>query len=168
MKESIQFVAHPWGAIYNENSKILILGTMPSPKSRVLGSPYANPQNVFWKTIAEVLDKAEPEKTPEARRTFLLENRIALWDVLKSCDIKGASDAHIQNAVVNDFREVFQTADIQKVFTTGKAATKYFNQFCAETYGRVAEYLPSTSSANCAMHRKPEFLEEWKKIKGYL
>ena len=164
----MNFVEHPWEAVYDKNSKILILGTIPSPKSREVGFYYGNPHNIFWRTVAEVLGKEEPDRNMESMRIFLLENRIALWDVLKSCEIKGASDADIRNAVPNDFRDILKTADIRKVFTTGKTATRLFNTHCAKDTGMEAEYLPSTSPANCGMHGKDEFLAQWGKIKWYL
>ena len=168
MKLSTNFVSHPWGAVYDKNSRILILGTIPSPKSREAGFYYGHPHNIFWKTVSGTLGKAEPDRNIPAMKRFLLENRIALWDVLKSCEIKGASDAHIRNPVPNDFGDILREADIQRIFTTGKTATALFNKLCAKAAGTEAEYLPSTSPANCGMHGKEEFTEAWKKIKKYL
>lgn len=164
----MSFVEHPWEAVYDKNSRILILGTIPSPKSREVGFYYGNPHNIFWSTVAEILGKEEPERDMAAMKKFLLENRIALWDVLHSCEIKGASDADIRNAVPNDFSDVLKTADIRKIFTTGKTATKIFNTRCARDAGMEAEYLPSTSPANCGMRGKDEFWAKWKKINEYL
>ena len=168
MKNAANFIEHPWDAVYDKNARVLILGTIPSPKSREVGFYYGHPHNIFWKTIAEVLGKEEPERNMQSMKNFLLENRIALWDVLKSCEIKGASDSHIKNAVANDFSDILRMADIRKIFTTGKAATKLFNQYCAQDAGMEAEYLPSTSPANCGMHRKQAYIDEWKKINKYL
>jgi len=168
LKNVTNFIEHPWNAVYDENSRILILGTIPSPKSREAGFFYGHPHNIFWKTIAGILGREEPDRNMESMTKFLLENRIALWDVLKSCEIKGASDSHIKNAVPNDFSDILRAADIQKIFTTGKTATRLFNKYCAKDAGMEAEYLPSTSPANCGMHAKQEFMEEWKKIKKYL
>ena len=161
-------VEHPWKAVYDKNSRILILGTIPSPKSREAGFYYGHPQNIFWNTLSEVLGKDEPARNMQAMREFLLENMIALWDVLKSCEIKGASDAHIKNATPNDFSDILKTAKIKKIFTTGKMATDLFNKLSAKDMGFTAEYLPSTSPANCGMHKRAEFMEEWKKINKYL
>ena len=161
-------IIHPWNAVYDKNSRILILGTIPSPKSREFGFFYGHPKNIFWKVLPEVLGKEAPERNMPAMKEFLLENRVALWDVLHSCDIKGASDAHIKNAVPNDFSEVLQTAAIQKIFTNGKAATELFNKYCALKTGFEAEYLPSTSPANCGMHGKEEFIAAWGKLLKYI
>jgi len=168
MKAKNTEAEHPWEAVYDKNSRILILGTMPSPKSREAGFYYGNPKNVFWGTLAEVLGKNEPERNMQAMKEFLLESGIALWDVLKSCEIKGASDAHIRNPIPNDFSDIFKIADIKRVFTTGKTATRLFNKYCSEVAGMTAEYLPSTSPANCGMHKKGDFIETWKKIQKYL
>ena len=168
MENRVNFVEHPWDAVYDKNSRILILGTIPSPKSREVGFFYGHPNNIFWRTIAEVLEKEEPERTMQSMRKFLLENKIALWDVLKSCEIKGACDSHIKKITPNDFGDILRVADIQKIFATGKTATKLFNKYCAKDAGMEAGYLPSTSPANCGMRKKREFMEEWGKIKQYL
>ena len=168
MKGTAHFVLHPWEAVYSENSRILILGTIPSPKSREFGFYYGHPRNIFWSTVAEVLGKDEPARDIDRMREFLIENRIALWDVLHSCEIKGASDAGIRNAVPNDFSAILLAADIRKIFTTGKAATGLFNKYCAKDTGMEAEYLPSTSPANCGKHGRDEFWSQWKRIKNYL
>lgn len=156
-------VIHPWPAVFDENSKVLILGTMPSPASRKFGY-YGHPQNVFWPTLAKVLGQSPPESNQPARQEFLLRNRIALWDVIQSCDIEGASDASISNVVPNDFSNILATAQIEAIFTTGKTATNLFNKLCAKELGVEAKYLPSTSPANCAMWKKREFMSAWREI----
>ena len=168
MKSDASFIEHPWDAVYDENSRILILGTIPSPKSREFGFFYGHPQNIFWRIVPEILGKEAPDRNARSMRAFLLDNRIALWDVLKSCEIKGASDAAIKNAVPNDFSGLLRTADIQKIFTTGKTATRLFNKHRAKDAGMEAVYLPSTSPANRGMFKKAEFMEEWGKITRYL
>lgn len=159
---------HPWKPVYDENSKILILGSFPSPKSRENHFYYGHPQNIFWKIAAKVLNQEEPIPTPEERRKFLLDNHIAVWDVLASCKIIGARDDSIQNPIANDFSEIFQNASIQKVFTTGKKGSQLYEKLCYPVNGIKAEYLPSTSPANRAIQGKPEFLESWSQIKNYL
>jgi len=141
---------HTIAPVYGENSKILILGTMPSPKSREAGFYYSHPQNRFWKTIAEVLGVKQPSTTPE-KTNLLHAHGIALWDVLAACKISGADDSSIKDAVPNDFTKLFETADIQAVFTTGKKATDLFKRHCEVKYGYTPIYLPSTSPANCKM-----------------
>ncbi|WP_084146024.1 DNA-deoxyinosine glycosylase [Anaerovorax odorimutans] len=164
----MEYIEHPWDAIYNKESKILILGSMPSPKSREVNFYYGHPQNIFWKTLAQVLEDDEPENSPDARREFLIKNKIAVWDVLASCEIKGARDESIKNAKVNDFHDILNNSKIKAIFTTGKAATELFNKKCSERVGREAIYLPSTSPANRAQQAKSEFMEKWRQIKLYL
>jgi len=159
---------HPWKPVYDKNSRILILGSFPSPKSRENNFYYGHPQNIFWKTVAKVLNEEEPLPTPEERRKFLLNSRIAVWDVLESCEIIGARDDSIQNPTANDFSEIFHHASIQKVFTTGKKGSQLYERLCYPVNGIKAEYLPSTSPANRALQAKPEFLEKWDSIKQYL
>jgi hypoxanthine-DNA glycosylase len=162
------FLTHPWEPVYDQNSRILILGTFPSPKSREFGFYFGHPRNLFWKTLAQVLEEPEPDSTIEARKEFLLRNHIALGDTVYSCDIEGAADASIKNVTAFDFTPVFAEADIQAVFTTGKAATHFFQKFSAAITGLAPIYLPSTSAANGIMHRKPEYLEQWQQIRKYL
>ena len=130
--------------VFDQRSRVLILGTIPSPKSREQGFYYAHPQNRFWRILAALFEQPLPE-TAADRRAFALEHRIALWDVLAVCDITGAQDNSIRNPVANDFSRVFNVAPIRKVFTTGKTATKLYHQLT----GLQSSYLPSTSPANC-------------------
>ena len=146
-------ITHTIPPIYNKNSKILILGTMPSPKSREIGFYYSHPQNRFWKTIAEVLAVDCPT-TIEEKTSLLHTHSIALWDVLASCKISGADDNSIKDAIVNDFTKIFETANIKAVFTTGKKATDLFTKHCEAKYGYKPIYLPSTSPANCRMSQQ--------------
>jgi hypoxanthine-DNA glycosylase len=157
-------IVHPWPPFYSSNSRLLILGTIPSPASREMGFFYGHPQNIFWRILAEVLDVPEPPRTIEARRLFLRENRIALWDVLHAATIVGAADASIRNPEPNIFSALLRACDIQAIFTTGKQATRLFNELCAAEAGIQATYLPSTSPANRAAQAKPEFKAHWQKV----
>lgn len=163
-----KYIVHPWEPLYNVGSRVLILGTIPSPKSREMGFYYGHPQNIFWRTLAAVLDKPEPPYDVRARREFALENRIALWDVLRASEISGASDMSIRNPVPNQFSEIIKNSDIRSIFTTGKKATELFNSLCAEESGVSAIYLPSTSPANRAFQAKPEFMALWRQVAGAL
>lgn len=156
---------HPFAPVFDKNSRVLILGTFPSPKSRENGFYYGHPQNAFWKTLALVLSKPEPEASTEARRAFLLENRVAVWDVLRSCDIEGASDMTIRNPVANDFEAVLKGSEIRTVFTTGKKATALWASLCAGKTGIEAVYLPSTSPANRAAWSRPGYLDAWSAVR---
>ena len=140
---------HPFPPVYNENSRILILGSFPSVKSREQLFFYGHPQNRFWKVLSAVFSSEEP-KTIDEKRAFLLRNGIALWDVLASCEIDGSADSTIRNAVPNDLREIFGGAPIEKIFVNGKTAAHYYDKFQRERLGREAIILPSTSPANAA------------------
>ena len=141
-------IEHPLPPVYDKNSKVLILGTMPSPKSREYGFYYSHPQNRFWRVLSELFGERLPE-TNEEKAAFVLRRHIALWDVLKSCEIRGADDSSIRSPVPNDFSEIFQTANITAVFTTGKKAEALYRRLCFPQTHISAVYLPSTSPANC-------------------
>lgn len=145
MKEMIQHTIPP---VYNSNSKILILGTMPSPKSRETGFFYGHPQNRFWRVLATVFDSPVPETTIE-KKAFLLSRGIALWDVLKSCAIEGASDSSIAEPEANDLTELLTHTQVQAVFATGKKAAELYQRFLQAKTGLPIHTLPSTSPANC-------------------
>lgn len=154
---------HPFPPLYDENSKILILGSFPSVKSREQNFFYGHPQNRFWKVVATVLEKEIPT-TIEEKRAFLHSSNIALWDVIASCEITGSSDSSIKNVVANDLTEILETANIKKIFVNGKTAEKYYNRYIKDKIGRNAVCLPSTSPAN-AMWNVESLVEEWEKIK---
>lgn len=143
------FVTHEFGAFFDKDSRVLILGTIPSPKSREQGFYYGHPQNRFWKVLADVLGEKVVPQTVEERKKFLKRNRIALWDVLESCEIKGASDVSIRNARPNDMNRILQAADIRAIFATGAKAAQLYKKLCFPECGVEAVRLPSTSPANC-------------------
>jgi len=160
-------ITHPFEPVYNAQSKILILGTMASPKSREYGFFYGHPQNNFWRVLAEVMNARLPDSI-DAKKKFLLENKIAVWDVLHSCEISGADDGSIKNPVVNDFTEIFAKSKIKAVFTTGAKATGLYNKYCAGKTGFPAVYLPSTSPANRKHYDFDGLVKEYSIIKDYL
>ncbi|MEG0495998.1 MAG: DNA-deoxyinosine glycosylase [Eubacterium sp.] len=150
-------VEHTIPAFCPENAKILILGTIPSPKSREFGFYYGHPQNRFWRVLADVLNQAVPTGN-EAKKAFLRDNYIALWDVLASCDIDGASDNSIKNPIPNDFSEVLSNGRIKAIYTPGAKATALYKKLCFSKNGVPSILLPSTSPANCRL--KYEDLKE--------
>jgi hypoxanthine-DNA glycosylase len=141
---------------------------MPSPKSRESGFYYGHPQNCFWRTLSLVLGQGEPAADAASRREFLLKNRIALWDVLSSCEIDGASDASIRRPVANKFRSLIEATEISAVFAAGRKAAVLFERHCAAEAGMEAIYLPSTSPANRLRQAGPEFIRAWMKVKEHL
>ena len=145
----ILMIVHPFPPLYDENSQILILGSFPSVKSREAMFFYGHPQNRFWKVTSQIFGAPVPE-TIDEKKKFLLSNKIALWDVIASCEIKGSSDSSIKNVVPNDLSEIFKKADIKHIFVNGKTAEKYYNKYTKDTVGKAAVCLPSTSPANAA------------------
>lgn len=162
-----QLVLHSINPIYNEKSKILILGTMPSPKSRETGFYYAHPQNKFWRVVSDVLGKQTPVTNVD-KTNFLYDNNIALWDVLKACDIEGADDASIKNPIPNDIKIILQKAHINAIFTTGKKATALYKKLCYYHTNREAVYLPSTSPANCRFYTYDELIKAYEIVLKYI
>jgi hypoxanthine-DNA glycosylase len=159
-------ITHAFDPVFDSESRILILGTMPSPKSRELGFYYSHPRNRFWPVLAKIFGEEIP-KTPEEKRNFCLRNKIALWDVLKECDIEGASDSSIKNAVPNDLSVILNSAEIKAIFTTGATATKLYKKFIEPETKIPATALPSTSPANAKV-KFEELREEYKIILEYL
>lgn len=153
-------IKHPIEPVFNQNSKILILGSFPSVKSREQMFFYGHPQNRFWRVLAEVFGVNIPE-TVDEKREFLLKNGIAVWDVIASCDIEGSSDSSIKNVIPNDIDIILKNAKIEKIFVNGKTALKFYNKYLRNTLGREALWLPSTSPANAAWSIE-KLIEEWK------
>lgn len=149
--------------LYDENSRVLILGSFPSVKSREAKFFYGHPQNRFWRVVSAVMGEECPTSIEE-KRAFLLRNGVAVWDVIKSCEITGSSDSSIKNAVPNDLSEIFAAADIKAVFCNGKASYDMYRKYQEKQTGRTAEVLPSTSPANAA-YGIERLIEEWIKIK---
>ncbi len=162
-----QRVIHTIEPVFDESSRVLLLGTMPSPASREVGFYYGHPQNRFWRIMERLYglqEHALDENRP--RRAFLLQHRIALWDVLRSCTIAGASDASISQPEPNDLTCILDVAPIQHVFCTGgKAAAlaKRFDGAMLRERGIPLTALPSTSAANARM-RLPQLIEAYKVI----
>ena len=141
---------HEFPPVYDENSEILILGSFPSVKSREMQFFYGHPQNRFWKVLAQVLNETVPQTIPE-KKEMLLRHHIALWDVLRSCEIEGASDASIKRPVPNDLSVVLDRAPIQAIFCTGTKSAAFYRKLIEPVTKHSAITLPSTSPANCAV-----------------
>ena len=153
----MEHIIHSIEPVFDTESRVLILGTMPSPKSREVQFYYGHPQNRFWRVLAAVLGEEVPQSVPE-KKAMLLRHRIALWDVLAECEITGASDSSIRNPVANDLSVILGHAPVQAVFTTGATAWKLYTRLQKPHTGIEAVRLPSTSPANCAV--KMEALTE--------
>jgi hypoxanthine-DNA glycosylase len=155
-------ILHPIPPVFDENSRVLILGSFPSVKSREQGFFYGHPQNRFWKVTAALFAEDAPQSIEE-KRSFLLRNRIAVWDVIGSCDIVGSSDASIRNVTANDLSVILNAADIRAIFVNGKTAYAYYQKYTEPKIGRPAICLPSTSPANAAWSVE-RLIEAWKEI----
>ncbi len=151
-----QHIIHNFEPIYNEHSKILMLGTMPSPKSREVGFYYGHPRNRFWKVVSDVCGEAYPE-TREGKIAFALRNGIAVWDVLAGCDIKGADDSSIRNPQPNDLSRILECADIKAILRQERKHFNYIRNFailrlglwqldCRLRVRRTAEHRMSSCS----------------------
>lgn len=169
-------ITHPLPPVWNEESKVLLLGTMPSPKSRQLGFFYMHPQNRFWRVLPQVFGESliHPNKSPdtqsaiEERRNFILRHKLALWDVLASCQIKGAADSSIRREIPNDFSKILSESKISRVFFTGQTAAALWKKHCAALYEKAfnltVHTLPSTSPAN-ARFTLEKLIEEYQIVR---
>lgn len=155
-------ITHPIPPLFNEDSEILILGSFPSVKSREVMFFYGHKQNRFWKVIS-ALCGVYPVQTVEEKTELVLSNKIALWDVIASCEIKGSADSSVTNAVPNDLSVILDNANIKRIFTNGRTAYNLYNKHIKDKTGMEATYLPSTSPAN-ASKSLDKLCEEWKII----
>lgn len=150
---------HPIAPLYNGASRVLLLGSFPSVKSREAAFFYGHPQNRFWSVLAEIFDEAAPQSIEE-KKSLALRHGVALWDVIAQCRITGSSDASISDVVPNDLSQILAAADIRAIFCTGSTAYTYYNRYCRAQTGREAILLPSTSPAN-ARWTKEMLVQEW-------
>ena len=166
-----EHVEHGFGPVWDGESRVLILGSMPSPKSRASAFYYMHPQNRFWPGMQALFaNSADPTDAvgdlPESRRAFALRHHIALWDVIASCDITGASDASIRNAEPNDLAPILRGAPIAHIFTTGAKSAQLYRKLIEPrlTEACIAigmTQLPSTSPANASM-RLPDLITAYR------
>ncbi len=159
-------VQHEISPVYDERSRILILGSFPSVKSREAGFFYHHPQNRFWKVLAAVTEQETPRTIPE-KKEFLLKNGIALWDVIASCEIKGSSDSSIRNVVPNDLSGILERADIRQIYANGGTAFRLYQKYTYPVTGREALRLPSTSPANASCSLD-DLIKQWSVIREFL
>lgn len=154
---------HPIAPVYNQESKALILGSFPSVKSRENGFFYGHPQNRFWKVISAICNWEVPESI-EQKRELLLQNHIAIWDVIHSCEITGSSDSSIKDVVVNDISDMIAGSKVKKIYTNGKKAEELYKKYIYPFNHVETVCLPSTSPANAAWSLD-RLIEAWSIIK---
>lgn len=161
-KKQYETVKHTFEPVYDENSKILILGSFPSVKSREQAFYYGHPQNRFWKVIAKITGQEVP-KTIEQKKRLLRNRHIAIWDVIDSCEIIGSSDSSIRNVKVNDIQSILKNSKIQAIYANGEKAYRLFQRYVTDVEGYPLHQLPSTSPANAAWNFE-RLCEAWKEI----
>lgn len=159
-----QHQIHTIAPVYNEASRILILGSFPSVKSREAGFFYGHLQNRFWKVLANVFQTEIPATIPE-KKTFLLEHKVAVWDVIGQCEITGSSDSSIRNVIPNPIQKILDATKVEQIFVNGKKAEQLYKQYIYPVTKRNALCLPSTSPANASWNLE-KLTEAWKIILG--
>lgn len=162
-----EYKLHAFAPVYDSESRVLILGSMPSVQSVKTGFYYGHPRNVFWRVLAEIFHEATP-KGNEEKIAFLHRHHIALWDVLASCEIKGSSDSSIKNAVANDLAPLLKATQIKTIFTTGQTASRFYEKLCFPVTGIQNIPLPSTSPANIANYSYDDLVSRYHLIKDAL
>lgn len=154
---------HEFAPVYDEHSRILILGTFPSVKSREQHFYYGHPQNRFWKVLASLTQWPQIPQTIEEKKQMLLQNGIAIWDVIQSCDIAGSSDSSIKNVVPSDIGSILKNSGIKRIYANGNMAKKLYEKYILPEIGVPIIGLPSTSPANAA-YSLERLKESWKQI----
>ena len=144
-----EHITHSFEPVYDERSSILILGSLPSVKSREQGFYYGHPRNRFWRVLAELTGEELPD-TIEKKRVMLLRNKIAVWDVIASCDIIGSSDSSIKNVEPVQIQKIMDKSPIRNIYVNGRTAGKLYRKYLQPVTDIEAVELPSTSPANAA------------------
>ena len=157
---------HPFGPLYNKESRILILGSFPSVKSREQNFFYGHPQNRFWKVIAALYEQPLPQ-TIEEKKQLILDNGLALWDSIASCEITGSSDSSIKNARANDITVILDSCNIERIYCNGRKSHELYRKYIEPATGRTAVCLPSTSPAN-AQWSLEKLIGAWAEIRADL
>lgn len=155
-------IIHPFEPLYDSSSKILILGSFPSVKSREQLFFYGHPQNRFWKIISSLLNEPLPQ-TIEEKKKLCLKHHVALWDSIQSCEISGSSDASIKNVKTNDIQKILSKTNITKICCNGKTSYNLYEKYIYPSTKIHACCLPSSSPANAA-YSFDKLLKEWKEI----
>lgn len=152
-----------FGPLYNSGSRVLVLGSFPSVKSREAAFYYGHPQNRFWPLMALLFGDGSVPVSREEKADLMLSHGVALWDVIESCDIIGSSDASIKNVQVTDVASLVAKTEIKKIFINGGTGYRLFMKYQPENLRKMAEKLPSTSPANAAWSLK-RLAGPWKAV----
>lgn len=163
---SAEQVTHEFEPVFDGHSRVLILGTFPSVKSRENQFYYGHPQNRFWKIMARLTESDVPE-TIEEKKKILLGHGIAIWDVIARCEIQGSSDSSIRNVVPADLSRILDNCSITEIYANGGTAKKLYEKYSKVKTGRAITGLPSTSPANAA-YSVDRLMESWGEIKKFI
>ena len=163
MDSSGNRTVHPFGPLFSEHSRILILGSFPSVKSREQQFFYGHPQNRFWKVIAALYGEEPPADIPQ-KRELILNHGLALWDSIASCVVTGSSDASIRDVRPNDLRIILDRCSIERIYCNGRKSHEMYEKYIRPGTGREAACLPSTSPAN-AQWSLEKLIEAWSVLK---
>ena len=155
-------ITHPFPPLYDENSRVLILGSFPSVKSREQNFFYGHPQNRFWRVIAELFGEEVPVGI-EDKKSLILRNHLALWDSIHSCVITGSSDSSVRDVVPNDISAIISGSKVERVYCNGALSHKMYMKYIYPSTRLEAVKLPSTSPANAAFS-VDRLVEKWKVI----
>lgn len=155
-----EHIIHSFDPVYDKNSRILILGSLPSVRSREQGFYYGHPRNRFWKVTAALCRKAVPD-TVEEKTAMLLGAGIAVWDVVAECDIAGSADSKIRNVKPTDLSVILSKSPISAVYANGSTAAALYRKYQQQITGMEITALPSTSPANAAWSEE-RLITEWK------
>lgn len=161
-KAAPQPQVHPIPPLFNEHSRVLILGSFPSIKSREAKFFYGHPQNRFWRILAALTHSPIPQTVSE-KTELILSNHFALWDSIGSCTIAGSSDSSIRDVVPNDLHIILDHAPVERIFCNGNASLSCYKRYIEPTLGRPASVLPSSSPANAAWSLE-RLIEAWRVI----
>ena len=164
--ELYENIKHEFAPVYDENSRVLILGTFPSVKSREQQFYYGHPQNRFWKVMARLTDEAVPV-TIQEKKKLLLAHGIAVWDVIESCDIRGSSDSSIRNVVPANLKKVLDGSNIRVIYANGGTAKRLYDRYQKKNCQREITGLPSTSPANAA-YSVDRLMESWGAVREFI
>ena len=157
-----EYLQHVFEPVWNKESRVLILGTFPSVKSRENNFYYGHPKNRFWKVIAYLTDSQVPE-TIEQKKNMLIDKHIAIWDVIASCSITGSSDSSIKDVVPNDLTQILKEGNITNIYANGAKAYELYMKYTYKSTGMDIIKLPSTSPAN-AVYTIDRLVQEWKVV----
>ena len=155
-------ITHPFPPLFDAASEKLILGSFPSVRSREQKFYYGFERNRFWQVLAQIFGARVPV-TIDEKKDFILSRKLALWDVISSCEINASSDASIKNVIVNDISSLIEKTNIRAVFLNGATAFGFYEKFIGKTVDLPAFKLPSTSPTNAAF-KLNDLIEKWRVI----